>query len=580
MSKAEVHSSLHYISNEMAEESTVEASLIPASELVFVTVLDIVDIIKAASEVPIQKDNFREFSTYLEKISFILKGLSKEDTHHAERLKNALDILNQEVKVAKQLVFECKCKSKIHLLINCRKIAENLERCSKNISLAVSLIPLASSDVSSGLSKQIGELCQNMLDAEYEAAAIEEEILEKIESAIQEGNADKYCANQLLTYIADAIGISSEQAAMKREFKELKSEMQNAKSRRDTAEALHMEQIIGLLEKADSITSAEEKEKKYYQKRDSLGKRLLDPLQSFYCPISLEVMEDPVETSSGKTFERSAIEKWFAEGKNNCPLTMLPLDTSILRPNKTLRQSIQEWRDRNTIITISTLKSKLLTDDEEEVLQSLENLQELCMERQVHREWVKMENYIAVLMRLLGSKSHEIRKRVLLIVYLLAKDNEENKVPYNSLLIRNFTFLVWLHVNSNTSFLQEDIAKVDNALESIVHSLARPIGESKLAVELLLELSKSNVVRDHIGNIQGSILLLVTMLSSDDIEAAKNAHEILENLSFLDQNVIEMAKANYLKPLLRNLSSGIPQIQDSPYDALQHFMSQSTTCGS
>jgi len=99
---------------------------------------------------------------------------------------------------------------------------------------------------------------------------------------------------------------------------------------------------------------------------------------------------------------------------------------------------------------------------------------------------------------------------------------------------------------------------VDNGLGLIVSSLSRQVEERKLALELLLELSKSKTVCSLIGNIQGSILLLVTMLNSDDVEAAKNAHELLENLSFLDLNVIEMAKANYLKPLLLKLCTGIP----------------------
>lgn len=111
---------------------------------------------------------------------------------------------------------------------------------------------------------------------------------------------------------------------------------------------------------------------------------------------------------------------------------------------------------------------------------------------------------------------------------------------------------------TDSSFWQEDIAKVNNALGSIVRLLSRHIEESKLALELLLELSKSNMVCNLIGDIQGSILLLLAMLNSEDVEAATNAHELLENLSFLDQNVIEMAKANYFKPLLRNLSTGIP----------------------
>ncbi|KAL2511255.1 U-box domain-containing protein 44 [Abeliophyllum distichum] len=103
---------------------------------------------------------------------------------------------------------------------------------------------------------------------------------------------------------------------------------------------------------------------------------------------------------------------------------------------------------------------------------------------------------------------------------------------------------------------QERIARVDNAMESIAKSLGRRIGEGKLAVALLLELSKSESVRDCIGNVQGCILLLVTMLSSADNQAARYAENVLDNLSFSDDNVILMAKNNYFKYLLQRLSSG------------------------
>lgn len=103
---------------------------------------------------------------------------------------------------------------------------------------------------------------------------------------------------------------------------------------------------------------------------------------------------------------------------------------------------------------------------------------------------------------------------------------------------------------------QEKIANVDNALGSIVHSLARQHEESKLALHLLLELSARDTVRDSMGNVQGCILLLATMLKSGDNQNAREAQELLENLSFLDQNVKQMAKANYFKPLLQHLCSG------------------------
>lgn len=106
------------------------------------------------------------------------------------------------------------------------------------------------------------------------------------------------------------------------------------------------------------------------------------------------------------------------------------------------------------------------------------------------------------------------------------------------------------------SVLQERIAEVDSALESIVRSLGRRIGERKSAVALLLELSNCKSVQESIGKVQGCILLLVTMSSCDDNKAAKDARDVLENISFSDDNVILMAQANYFKYLLQRLSSG------------------------
>lgn len=105
-------------------------------------------------------------------------------------------------------------------------------------------------------------------------------------------------------------------------------------------------------------------------------------------------------------------------------------------------------------------------------------------------------------------------------------------------------------------YLQVRIAEVENAVEYIVKSLARRIEESKLAVALLLELSKNNMVRDRIGKVQGCILILVTILTNENTQAARDAKDLLEILSFDDQNVVQMAKVNYFKPLLQRITSG------------------------
>ncbi|KAJ0681934.1 putative U box domain, armadillo-like helical, Zinc finger, RING/FYVE/PHD-type [Helianthus annuus] len=63
----------------------------------------------------------------------------------------------------------------------------------------------------------------------------------------------------------------------------------------------------------------------------------------FRCPISLELMTDPVIVGTGQTYDRSSIESWIATGNTTCPVTRLPLTDFTLIPNHTLRRLIQDW---------------------------------------------------------------------------------------------------------------------------------------------------------------------------------------------------------------------------------------------
>lgn len=64
----------------------------------------------------------------------------------------------------------------------------------------------------------------------------------------------------------------------------------------------------------------------------------------FLCPISLEIMKDPVTLSTGITYDRESIEKWlFSKNNNTCPVTKQVVMDSELIPNITLRRFIQSW---------------------------------------------------------------------------------------------------------------------------------------------------------------------------------------------------------------------------------------------
>ena len=69
-----------------------------------------------------------------------------------------------------------------------------------------------------------------------------------------------------------------------------------------------------------------------------------DPPPSFLCPISQELMLDPVTCTDGHSYDRRYIVTWLAEN-NTSPATGLPLSSRVLIPNIALRNAIDEWED-------------------------------------------------------------------------------------------------------------------------------------------------------------------------------------------------------------------------------------------
>lgn len=386
----------------------------------------IIELVVTAKNVIIEKKSFAQLSEYLHKIVPLLNELHRKDLCDSDSLRNVVEILNHQTKLAKQLIQDCSGRNRFYLFVNSRSIAKRIGDITKEISHAMSCLSLASLDISLSTREDINQLVNKMKNAEFEAA-IAEEVLEKIEFGIHQRNVDRIFANNLLVSIAKAVGVSTDRTALKREIEEFKSEIENLRLQKNEAEAIQMDQIIALLERADIVLSLEDREKKYLIKRKSLGMQPLEPLMTFNCPITKEVMVDPVETPSGYTFERSSIEKWLADNPT-CPLTSTPLNSSMLRPNKTLRQSIEEWQERNTMIILASLKTRLSSGGQEEVLVCLKQLLDLCEQRKIHREWLILEDYIPTLIELLHVKDRSIRNQTLQILCLLAKYSDDAKV--------------------------------------------------------------------------------------------------------------------------------------------------------
>ncbi|KAK3018519.1 hypothetical protein RJ639_005269 [Escallonia herrerae] len=99
----------------------------------------------------------------------------------------------------------------------------------------------------------------------------------------------------------------------------------------------------------------------------------------FRCPISLDLMKDPVTLSTGITYDRESIETWMEAGNNTCPITNQVLKTPEPIPNHAIRKMVQGWCVENKsygIERIPTPRTPVSSDEASELLSKVVAVQQ------------------------------------------------------------------------------------------------------------------------------------------------------------------------------------------------------------
>eukprot|EP01044_Picomonas_judraskeda_P013405 COSAG03_NODE_2023_length_3207_cov_7.959459_1_plen_572_part_00 len=114
---------------------------------------------------------------------------------------------------------------------------------------------------------------------------------------------------------------------------------------------------------------------------DSVGPA---PPDAFLCPITQELMADPVFAADGHSYERAEIEKWFATGKQTSPMTNSAMASQTLTANHGLKSQIKEWQGRSNAQRVADLiTAVVLTDDATEIERQLGSLAQFVGQRKV-----------------------------------------------------------------------------------------------------------------------------------------------------------------------------------------------------
>ena len=162
----------------------------------------------------------------------------------------------------------------------------------------------------------------------------------------------------------------------------------------------------------------------------------IEPLyDTFFCPLTKKIMEDPVTIESGITYERRAITEWFDRLENDtkvitCPTTGMEIKNISLNTNIALKTTMEEWKERNEANRIKVAHTALtLAKSDAMVLDAIRDLKLLCRKRSCNNVKIHNVGITMLLTRFLKYKDTKLRCETLEILCLLAED-EEGKVCF------------------------------------------------------------------------------------------------------------------------------------------------------
>uniref|UniRef100_A0A0D9V7A1 RING-type E3 ubiquitin transferase n=1 Tax=Leersia perrieri TaxID=77586 RepID=A0A0D9V7A1_9ORYZ len=455
----------------------------------------------------------------------------------------------------KAVVSDCAARSRMRLLLQSDEMEAELRELHHDLATLLDLLPV----VELGLADDVLDvlaLASRQCRRCSPAPETEQPLRGSVLSLIQEIEREIVPERERLEEILEEVGIN-DPASCSEEIESLEQEIGDRVSEKWTPAMIA---LVGLLRYAKCVLfSATPRPSDSNSKGDVVEAEDGEPPSppsDFRCPISLDLMRDPVVVASGQTYDRESIDRWFGSGKSTCPKTGQVLANLELVPNKALKNLISKWCREKGVAMEACEASK-----SEQAQAVAANKAALEAARMTASFLVR---------KLSVSFSPDAANRVVHEIRLLSKSGAENRafvgeagaVPLLVPLL--YSEVAELQLNAVTALLNLSILEAnkkrimyaDGAIEAVAHIMSSGATwrAKENAAAAVLSLAAVHSYRRRLGRNQSVVEKLVHLVRTGPTSTKKDALAALLTLAGERENVGRLVDAGVAEVALSAIS--------------------------
>ncbi|CAA7392765.1 unnamed protein product [Spirodela intermedia] len=292
------------------------------------------------------RKQFYNLSRRIKLLAPMLEELKERSSLVSRETAAALIFLREALESAKDLLILGSEGSRICMVLERDTVMKRFQGITAQLDQSLGAIPFEKLDLPDEVQEQVELVRSQFRRAKERVDALDDDLYnDLVYSYNKHGEIDP----PILRRLADDLQLMTI-SDLKQESLAL-HEMVLASGGRDPGESI--EKTSMLLKKIKDFVQTQDPEMGSPTGRRDLisdAKPQLTAMpDDFRCPISLELMQEPVIVATGQTYDRGFIEQWLAAGHDTCPKTQQTLSSRSLTPNYVLRSLIAQWCEENGV---------------------------------------------------------------------------------------------------------------------------------------------------------------------------------------------------------------------------------------